>query len=53
MPKAIKKLNPKNFTQDEYNKRVIDGMASGEIKLGYYPAELRPKKDQDPPKAKS
>lgn len=52
MPKA-KKLDPKNFTQDEYNKRVIEGMASGEIRLGYYPPEIKPTKAGKIPVAKS
>ena len=44
MPRA-KKLNPKNYTQKEFEKRFNEAIASGEIQPGEHLPELKPKKD--------
>lgn len=41
--KEIKKLDPKSYTQAEYEKRYSEAMASGEIAPGDYLPELKPK----------
>ena len=43
MPKKLKKLNPKSYTQKEWEARHNEALASGEIQLGDYLPELKPK----------
>ena len=38
-----KKLNPKKYTQAEFEKRHTEAIASGEIQPGEYLPELKPK----------
>ena len=41
--KTRKKLDPKSYTQKEYEKAYTEAMASGEIAPGEYLPELKPK----------